>query len=320
MNIFVLNSSALCGLALCVGLASPVLATVTPSGTSTVAATTTSAAPAARSAASAPAKQAAPKTSAAPSAVAVRAIRNVAYGPDARQRFDVYVPAKPSGPVILLVGGMDWAKGDKAARDLLGNKVRHWSQQGVVVVSVNYRLLPKVKPLGQATDVAAALAKAQAQAPDWGADPSRFVLMGHSSGAHLVTLLNTAPKLALQAGAKSWRATVSVDSTAFDLEALMSAPHAALYDRAFGKNVDDWRAASPYHVLAEKAVPPILFLCSKTEGDACDQALHFERKAAKLGHRIVIWQQFMSHRDIMRNLGDKGTHTDMVDIWLRSVM
>ena len=100
----------------------------------------------------------------------------------------------------------------------------------------------------------------------------------------------------------------------------MTAPHAAFYDRAFGKKIEDWRAASPYHVLAEKAVPPILFLCSKLQGDSCARALHFERKAAKLHHQIVIWEQFLSHRDIMRSLGDAVTYSDQVDIWLRSVM
>ncbi len=271
---------------------------------------------------SAPVQVAAPKTKLAHAAepVPVRVLRNVSYGPDARHRFDVYIPAKPSGPVIFLVGGLDWAKGDKAAPDVMGGKVKRWSQQGVVVVSVNYRLIPKAGPLEQATDVAKALAKAQEQASTWGADPARFVLMGHSSGAHLVTLLNTAPRLATEAGAKPWRAAVSIDATAFDVEALMTAPHGAVYDRAFGKKIEDWRAASPYHVLAEKTVPPILFLCSKLQGNACAQALHFERKAAKLHHRIVIWEQFMSHRDIMRTLGDVGAYSDQVDIWLRSVM
>ena len=306
MKKFPLDAGFICGVTLCLGLGSPVLASTTATITAGVA--------------SAPAQVSASKAKLALADTPAHVLRNVAYGPDARHRFDAYIPAKPSGPVMFLVGGVDWAKGDKAAHDLMSRKVKHWSQRGVVVVSTNYRLIPKASPLAQATDVAKALAKAQALATAWGADPARFVLMGHSSGAHLVTLLNTAPMLAKQQGAKPWRAAVSIDATAFDVEALMTAPHAALYDRAFGKKVEDWRAASPYHALAEKTVPPILFLCSKLQGDACAQALHFERKASKLHHRIVIWEQFLNHRDMIRKLGDDATYTDMVDIWLRSVM
>lgn len=59
----------------------------------------------------------------------------------------------------------------------------------LLFVSVENRLLPEADPLVQAQDVAAALAAAQRKVQTLGGDPRRFVLMGHSAGAHLVALL-----------------------------------------------------------------------------------------------------------------------------------
>jgi acetyl esterase/lipase len=115
-----------------------------------------------------------------------RLVPDIAYGPDPAQRFDVYVstqpPARPSpAPVIFFVHGGAWAFGDKAHRQVIAPKVGHWVEQGYVVISIDYRLLPT--PVAQqAEDVAAALALAQSQASSWGGDPARFILMGHSAG------------------------------------------------------------------------------------------------------------------------------------------
>src|SRR4029079_2679374 len=98
--------------------------------------------------------------------------------------------------------GGGWRTGDKRSRGVVGNKVRRWSRAGIIVVSVNYRLLPGTDPVEQARDVARALATAQARLTEWGGDPGKVVLMGHSSGAHLVALLDARPSLATSVGAR----------------------------------------------------------------------------------------------------------------------
>jgi acetyl esterase/lipase len=78
----------------------------------------------------------------------VTVVRDIAYGADARQRFDVYVPrGARNAPVILMVHGGAWRIGDKRSRGVVGNKVERWAQAGIVVISVNYRMLPAVAPL-----------------------------------------------------------------------------------------------------------------------------------------------------------------------------
>ena len=83
----------------------------------------------------------------------LRLLRDVAYGPDAQQRMDIYVPDRVQGaPVLFLVHGGGWRRGDKAQDRLVQNKLAHWAAQGVVLVSVNYRMLPEAAPLAVSAD------------------------------------------------------------------------------------------------------------------------------------------------------------------------
>ncbi|MBK9345371.1 MAG: alpha/beta hydrolase [Burkholderiales bacterium] len=246
-------------------------------------------------------------------------VRDLAYGSDPRQRMDVYLPAKPvNAPVILMVHGGGWRWGDKAASAVVDNKAARWLARGFVFVSVNNRLLPQADPLEQARDVAQALAVAQAQAPSWGADPARFILMGHSAGAHLVALVNASPELGPQAGAKAWLGTVALDSAAVDVTPIMQGSHFRLYDAAFGTDPAFWRAVSPLQQLTASA-KPMLAVCSSRRSDACAQADVFAERAAQLGVRAQVLRQDLSHRDINQSLGLAGAYTDAVEAFMASL-
>lgn len=251
---------------------------------------------------------------------AERVERDVPYGPDPAQRFDVYLPKRgaASMPVVLMVHGGAWLVGDKAAAGVIDDKAAHWLPQGVVFISANYRLSPKADPLGQADDVARALAAAQQRAPSWGADPARFVLMGHSAGAHLVALLAADPTIAARQGARPWLGTVALDSAALDVVAIMRGRHARFYDRVFNSDPGYWRAASPLERLTGTPAP-ILAVCSSRRRDSCAHAEEFAARAKRLGGRAGVQAEALSHAEINRTLGRPGAYTDAVDAFLASI-
>jgi acetyl esterase/lipase len=131
-----------------------------------------------------------------------------------------------------MVHGGAWAFGSKDYKGVVESKVAHWLPRGYLFVSVDYRMLPDQDVSGQADDVARALAFVQAHAREWGGNPSRVTLMGHSAGAHLVALLSADPARAQAFGARRWTATVALDSAALDVTSIMQRPHLRLYDRA----------------------------------------------------------------------------------------
>lgn len=243
-----------------------------------------------------------------------RVLRDQPYGADRAQRMDVFIPPDAQGaPVVFMVHGGGWRRGDKAHGRVVDNKVAHWLPAGAIVVSVNYRMLPEADVPTQRDDVAAALTKAQSLALSWGGDPSRFVLMGHSAGAHLVALLAAAPP----AGVQPWRAVVLLDSGALDVPRLMAERHAPLFDRAFGKDPAFWAATSPRHRLSGPT-PPWLAVCSSRRSQACDQVDAFAQRVRDTGGRIEVLPLDLSHGDINEGLGRPGEYTARVDAFLDS--
>ena len=113
-----------------------------------------------------------------------------AYGAHPKHRLDVHAPRGAEGaPVIVMLHGGTWSKGNKRVPNVWLAKSRHYKSKGYVFVSVNTRLVPDADPLQQTRDLGRALAYVQANGQDWGGDPDRIVLMGHSSGAHVASLL-----------------------------------------------------------------------------------------------------------------------------------
>ena len=245
--------------------------------------------------------------------------RDLAYGLDPAQRLDAYLPGRaPVGPIVVVVHGGAWALGDKAGAAVVGHKVAHWLPMGVIVVSVNYRLLPRAEPLEQAGDVARALAFVQGRAAAWGADASRVVLMGHSTGAHLAALLAADDELAKRGGVKPWLATVLLDSAALDVVRLMQGPHRRFHDRAFGPVPEHWAQASPLHRLRGRPMP-VLLVHSTERQDSQEQARQFAEAVEQRGGRAEVLALPLSHLDINAQLGDDSAYTVTVDAFLRSV-
>lgn len=249
----------------------------------------------------------------------IRIIRDVVYGDDARQRFDVYAPATANAaPVIFMVHGGAWMVGDKAAQAVVEHKVARWVPAGFIVVSANYRLLPEARPLDQARDIARALALAQDRAAAWGGDRRKFILMGHSAGAHLVALIATSPSITAGAHVTPWLGAVLLDSAALDVVQIMQSPHMRFYDRAFGRDPAYWRSTSPVHALTAVG-PPILAVCSSRRDDSCPQAERFVARANSLGMRASVLKEDLSHKEINQRLGEVNAYTSNVESFLGSL-
>lgn len=248
------------------------------------------------------------------------AAADISYGPSREQTLEVHAPAGAhDAPILVMVHGGAWIVGDKDNPGVIDGKLAHWGSQGAIVVSVNYRLWPDASPLQQAADVASALAWVQRHAREWHGDPSRIVLMGHSAGAHLVSLLAVSPDIASRAGVAPWLATVSLDSGAVDLPQIMNAPHARFYDRVFGRDPAGWAAASPLDRLVRAPATPMLMVCSTKRAESCGANERFAAKVRTLGGRAAALPVPLDHMGINRELGVDPAYTRQVDAWLRAV-
>ena len=264
-------------------------------------------------------------------AAGVQRIADVPYGADPAQRMDVYVPTSPTtgtnslvasavrAPVIFMVHGGGWRHGDKAMGRVVQEKVNRWVPKGFILISINYRMLPDAPVAVQERDVQAALMAAQQRAGTWGGDPSRFILMGHSAGAHLVALLNARAPQALREGAWPWLGTVSLDSAMMNVPARMRAPHLPLYDDAFGTDPAYWVAMSPFHQWTVGA-PPMQMVCSAQRADdPCQQSDAMARHVRNQGGRAEVLPQDLDHGEINAQLGLDSDYTRAVEAFMGSL-
>jgi acetyl esterase/lipase len=108
---------------------------------------------------------------------------DIAYGPDARQKLDLYRPDKPrpDGKTVIFFYGGSWDSGSK--RDYLF-VAQALAANGYTVVIPDYRLYPEVR--------FPAFVEDGARAVRWTADrvgTDKLFVMGHSAGAHIALLL-----------------------------------------------------------------------------------------------------------------------------------
>ena len=176
--------------------------------------------------------------------------------PDLKDRLDVYAPAGVTGaPIVVSIHGGALREGDKAQQEFVGQRL---AAAGFVTVVINYRLSPSVTHPAHVQDAAHAVAFTRTHARDFGGDPSRLFVIGHSAGAYLAALLALDPKYlaAYQMSPADLKGVVPV-SAFFYVDRKGVAP-----DRpkdVWGTDVAVWKAASPA-TYVRKDVPPMLLL------------------------------------------------------------
>lgn len=132
-------------------------------------------------------------------------IKNIEYGRGGGERLllDAHVPdgAGPF-PVAILVHGGGWSSGDKSGSNFPGDgaDITPWfklfSDLHFTWFSINYRLAPKHHWPAHIEDLNTAIAWVRAHAAEYKGDPNRIVLVGHSSGGHMVMYAATEPGMA----------------------------------------------------------------------------------------------------------------------------
>jgi len=167
--------------------------------------------------------------------------------------------------VVVYVHGGEWTKGDKSE---VSYKPRFFNEHGVVFVSVNYRLSGTAKHPAQVDDVASAVRWVRDHAGEIGGDPRRLVLMGHSAGCHLVTLVGLDPRPLAKVNLKpsDLCAVVSWSGGAFDLvgKVRSGGMYAGYIRLNFGEDEGAWRDASPI-AHAGEVRPTVRFLLASAE-------------------------------------------------------
>jgi arylformamidase len=114
---------------------------------------------------------------------------DVAYGPHAGERLDIFpAPGPGPAPIHVFIHGGYWYRLDKADFSYVA---RGFRPAGVATVVINYALIPTVDMEEQIRQCRAAVAWVHRNAASFGGDPGRICVSGHSAGGHLTAMAMT---------------------------------------------------------------------------------------------------------------------------------
>ena len=227
---------------------------------------------------------------------------------------DIYAPLDAhNAPVVIGIHGGGWTNGDKANDGFAAQKATYFTAHDFVFVSINYRLSPAVRHPAHVEDVAAAVTFVHDHISQYGGDPDRLSLLGHSAGAHLAALVATDERR-LQAHDLDLhviKAVILLDGAGYDIPEEMSTAGPLLrqrYRQAFTDDVAAQQDASPLtHVAPGKGIPPFLIMPIATRADsqAQSQALAAALTSAGVRGTVAVVDD-KSHRTLNTEFGSPG--------------
>lgn len=181
--------------------------------------------------------------------------RNIAYGGHARQVLDVYRPVDAvRAPLVLFVHGGAFVRGEKDLNEeVYANVLYYFARHGYLGLNIEYRLAPEFRYPSGADDVAASVAWARRHAPEFGGDPDRVLLVGHSAGGTHVAGYAYDPKLARGDG-PGVRGVVLI-SARWRADVLPGNPNAAAVRTYFGDDTSRYEERSPVAHCAHSRLP-----------------------------------------------------------------
>ena len=199
---------------------------------------------------------------------------------------------KDPRPVVVFFYGGGWANG---TRTEYGYAARPFVEAGYIVVLPDYRKVPQVRFPGFVEDSAAAVKWVQANIAEYGGDPARVNVAGHSAGAYNALMLALDPQ---------WLGDKPVTSV------ISLAGAADFYPWTSRRAIDamsqfpDPKATQPVTFVRADA-PPILLIHGSTDTVVRirnSNSLYAKQKAVG-GDVTLRAQQGGSHNDLVLALG-----------------
>lgn len=211
---------------------------------------------------------------------------NIRYVENGHERhvLDVHAPEGAKNlPVVFWIHGGGWQGGDKSEVQV---KPKFFNEQGFVFVSTNYRLLPQVEMSVLIQDVAKSLGWVHKHIGEYGGDPQRILVGGHSAGAQLAALICIDDRYLKAEGVpfSVLKGCLPVDGDTYDIPAIITTAEIRQtvhgfplpengHRQKFGndpKKHIDFSAVT--HVAKGKGIPPFLILYVSGHPDTTAQA------------------------------------------------
>lgn len=236
------------------------------------------------------------------------------YAPWVTKNRGLFQPGRKV-PVLIWVHGGGWIKGTRAK---VYNMPKFATERNWMLVSVDYRPVPKTNIDGQVRDVVRAINWVRSNIRKYGGNPRKIVIMGHSAGSHLVAMVGAKKLGGKLAG------VIPNDVQAYDMVAYggMRGSLPYVYAAAFGSNPANWIKWSPVtYVRQNTGFPPFLIMHSGSNYERRRVlAQGFARELRRKGANVQVFNgRRYTHGAIASRIGTSPEVTLAVERFLRRV-
>ena len=218
-----------------------------------------------------------------PKSQSVKEHINLPYGSAPKQVLDVVSSGKcKNSPVIVFAHGGSWRWGQKDYHRTIGQQ---FARSGIVFTTIDYRLYPDVRFPSFPQDVALSVQWVRENISKYGGDRNRIFLMGHSAGAHSVSLVGLDPKYLQElGGGLDWIKGVIPMACPFEFDPSKE----FLYRDLFPRDLDVTKLM-PMGIPLEGNIPSFFIMQGGLDPIIRnDSALEFARKVEKAGGRAQV--------------------------------
>lgn len=252
-------------------------------------------------------------------------IKNIQYAVRANTdknltSLDIYAPKNANNsPVMIMIHGGGWQIGDKLNPGLNDNKIPFFNNNGIIYVSINYRLSPVIQHPEHIKDVAEAVSWVYDNIGKYGGDKNKLFVMGHSAGAHLAALVATDERRLKQHNKdlSIIKGVILLDGAGYDIPQQTNSQIRfgglnaiggilnEMYLNAFTENEEIQKDASPYyHISKGKNIPPFLIFTAGGRIASVNQSKKMVDALQKAGVKAQTFDdRDKSHRTINVNFG-----------------
>jgi arylformamidase len=152
----------------------------------------------------------------------LRGLTDISYGDGPNENLDIFPANLAHAPVMVFLHGGYWRALDKSDQSFIAPS---FTREGVCVVVPNYALCPRVTIPDIVMQMVKALTWVWRYISEWGGDPSRIHVVGHSAGGHLAAMMMACQwqRYADDLPADLVKSGLSV-SGLFELESVMRSP------------------------------------------------------------------------------------------------
>jgi acetyl esterase/lipase len=184
-----------------------------------------------------------------------------------QQKLTVFSPKKRNGleEVLIFIHGGSWNSGKKSLYNFLGKR---FARKGVVAVIIDYPLSPKADYLQMAISSVIAVQWVRNNIEQYGGNPDKIFVSGHSAGGHLAALISVRNEYFNLLGMENpIKGCILIDAAGLDMYGYMKEQNFAqghTYLNTFTADPDTWKLASPLYHLHQQMPPFLIYRGEKT--------------------------------------------------------